>query len=83
MLQSISISEVIIEKMKNSDLGHLAVAYLCYKIATPARYAVTLGGTTLSIKYLVKQGYIKPVPTKEQLIKMCEEKTNFHNKQQK
>lgn len=74
LLQYIHLSETIIEKVKHSDLGHLAVAYLCYKVATPVRYAVTLGGTTVSIKYLVKQGHIKPVPTKEQLIRMYEDK---------
>lgn len=84
LLQSMHISDVIIEKVKNSDLGHLAIAYLCYKVATPVRYAVTLGGTTVSIKYFVKQGYIKPVPTKEELIKMYEEKkTDFQNKEHK
>lgn len=32
-----------------------------------------LGGTTLSIKYLVQWGHIKPMPTKSQLIKMYED----------
>ncbi|KAL5276795.1 FAM210A family protein [Megaselia abdita] len=82
LLQAMHISETIIEKMQNSDLGHLAIAYLCYKVATPVRYAVTLGGTTVSIKYLVKQGHIKPVPTKEQLIKMYEDKkTDLQHKE--
>lgn len=84
LLQCMHISDVIIEKMKHSDLGHLAIAYLCYKVATPVRYAVTLGGTTVSIKYLVKQGHIKPIPTKEELIKIYEEKkTDFQNKEHK
>lgn len=43
LLQTLHISESIIEKLKGSTMGHLAVAYLCYKIATPARYAVTVG----------------------------------------
>lgn len=84
ILQTLHISESIIETVKNSDLGHLAIAYLCYKVATPLRYAVTLGGTTVSIKYLVKQGHIKPVPTKQELIKMYEDKkTDFKNKEHK
>jgi len=37
------LSETIIEKVQGSDMGHYAIAYLCYKVATPIRYAVTLG----------------------------------------
>lgn len=43
MLSYLHISETVINKMEKSNLGHWAVAYLCYKIATPVRYAVTLG----------------------------------------
>lgn len=36
------------------------------QIATPARYTVTLGGTSLSIQYLRKHGYLStPPPVKE------------------
>lgn len=74
LLQSLHVSDVLVEKFQDSNMGHYAIAYLCYKIITPIRYAVTLGGTTVSIKYLVKRGYIKPVPTKLEFIKMYEEK---------
>lgn len=74
LLQYIHISETIIEKVQNSNLGHWAVAYLCYKVATPVRYAVTLGGTTVSIKYLVHHGHIKPIPTKDEFVRMYEDK---------
>ncbi|XP_061397954.1 uncharacterized protein C18orf19 homolog A [Musca vetustissima] len=74
VLQYLHLSETIIEKVQGSSLGHWAVAYLCYKVATPLRYAVTLGGTTVSIKYLVQAGYIKPMPTKAEIIKMYEDK---------
>ncbi|XP_060665116.1 uncharacterized protein C18orf19 homolog A [Drosophila nasuta] len=73
LLQYLHLSETIIEKVQGSDMGHYAIAYLCYKVATPIRYAVTLGGTTVSIKYLVQWGHIKPMPTKNQLIKMYED----------
>ncbi|XP_002009606.4 uncharacterized protein C18orf19 homolog A [Drosophila mojavensis] len=73
VLQYLHLSENIIEKVQGSDMGHYAIAYLCYKVATPVRYALTLGGTTLSIKYLVQWGHIKPMPTKSQLIKMYED----------
>lgn len=48
-------------------MGYVAITYGLYKIATPARYAITLGGTTISIKYLKEWGYIKPMPSKERL----------------
>ncbi|BFG01957.1 uncharacterized protein DMAD_01592 [Drosophila madeirensis] len=74
LLQYVHLSETIIEKVQSSDMGHYAIAYLCYKVATPLRYALTLGGTTVSIKYLVQRGHIKPIPTKNELIKMYEDK---------
>lgn len=43
LLRHINISETIVAKMENSPTGHLAIAYLCYKIATPVRYMVTIG----------------------------------------
>lgn len=55
-------------------MGYVAVSYGLYKVATPLRYTVTLGGTTISIKYLTKYGYIKPVPSKEKLKQMYREK---------
>lgn len=48
-------------------MGYVAITYGLYKIATPARYAITLGGTTISIKYLKEWGYIQPMPSKERL----------------
>ena len=47
------------EKLKNSDVQYYALAYACYKVATPARYTVTVGGTTWSIYYLEKWGMLK------------------------
>lgn len=55
-------------------MGYIAISYALYKIATPLRYTVTLGGTTISIKYLKDWGYIKPVPSKQQLKTMYEVK---------
>lgn len=73
LLESMHFSEGVISKLRDSSLGHAAIAYLCYKIATPLRYTVTLGGTTLSIKYLSQLGYIRPVPTKAQLKQMYDD----------
>lgn len=81
LLETMHVSETVVTKLRDSTLGHAAIAYLCYKIATPVRYTVTLGGTTLSIKYLSKWGYIRPVPTKAQLKQMYDDqKAKFQQK---
>ncbi|XP_058172837.1 uncharacterized protein C18orf19 homolog A [Anopheles ziemanni] len=74
ILESMGVSETLINPVRDSSLGHIAIAYLLYKIATPARYTVTLGGTTVSIKYLEQWGYIKPMPNKAQLVQMYKDK---------
>lgn len=61
-LELINFSDKIVNSMRNSSMGYVAIAYALYKIVTPLRYAVTLGGTTVSIQYLKKWGYIKPLP---------------------
>ncbi|XP_068251178.1 uncharacterized protein C18orf19 homolog A isoform X2 [Palaemon carinicauda] len=71
-LEWMGASEKILSHLRNSNAGYYALAYAMYKIATPARYTVTIGGTTLSINYLKKRGYIKPVPSSEQLKEMYE-----------
>ena len=81
LLETMHVSETVVTKLRDSSLGHAAIAYLCYKIATPLRYTVTLGGTTLSIKYLSQWGYIRPVPTKAQLKQMYDDqKAKFQHK---
>lgn len=74
VLESWHVSEKLINPLRDSSMGYVAVAYACYKIATPARYTVTVGGTTISINYLKKWGYIKPVPSKERMKEIYEEK---------
>lgn len=76
ILESWNVSEKITNTLKGSEMGNIAVSYALYKIFTPLRYTVTLGGTTLSIKYLKEWGYIKPVPTTQQLKNMYELKRN-------
>lgn len=81
ILESMGVSQKLIDPVRDSSLGHIAVGYLLYKIATPARYTVTLGGTTLSIKYLVQWGYIKPMPSKNKLMQMYKDKKeNFQER---
>lgn len=43
LLESMGVSQKLIDPVRDSSLGHIAIAYLLYKIATPARYTVTLG----------------------------------------
>lgn len=42
-LQMLGASEKVIEKLRNSHMGYFALAYAMFKIATPARYTVTIG----------------------------------------
>lgn len=81
LLEHMGVSEKIISPLKGSNAGYLALAYAMYKVATPARYAVTLGGTTVSINYLTRWGYIKPVPSADQLKMMYQDrKEKYRNK---
>ena len=67
LLESLGIGEKIINPLRNSSVGYYALTYALYKVASPARYAVTVGGTTVTINYLTRWGYIKPVPSSEKL----------------
>jgi uncharacterized protein YneR len=55
------------------------VTYFLYKIATPARYFVTLGGTTFAIKQGIKRGLIKPMPSKDALVQIYKDKKDDLN----
>lgn len=59
-LEWCGLSEKIIGPFRNSSLGDVALAYLMYKLATPARYTVTLTGTNFAIQYLRKTGRMQP-----------------------
>lgn len=43
IMESYNVSAKLLDPLRDSSMGHLAVAYILYKIATPARYTVTLG----------------------------------------
>ncbi|CAJ1061477.1 uncharacterized protein C18orf19 homolog A-like [Xyrichtys novacula] len=65
-LEMIGLPESIVGLLRDSSGGYALTAYAMYKIATPARYTVTLGGTSLSVQYLRKHGYLStPPPVKE------------------
>ena len=38
IMQACGVSEAYVEKVSKSEMGYFALAYACYKIATPARY---------------------------------------------
>lgn len=65
-LEMIGLPESVVGLLRDSSSGYALTAYAMYKIATPARYTVTLGGTSLSVQYLRKHGYLStPPPVKE------------------
>lgn len=55
-------------------MGNSIGFFVSTQIATPARYTVTLGGTSLSIQYLRRHGYLStPPPVKEYIQDKMEE----------
>ncbi|CAG5120736.1 unnamed protein product [Candidula unifasciata] len=66
-LENWNFSEKVIAPFRSGGLGDVALAYLLYKLATPARYTVTIGGTNLAIKYLRKEGKIPQVPKEDSI----------------
>ncbi|XP_046906630.1 uncharacterized protein C18orf19 homolog A-like [Hypomesus transpacificus] len=73
-LEYIGFPERLVKLLENSQSGCALTAYAMYKIATPARYTVTLGGTSLSVKYLRQHGYLStPPPVKEYIQDKMEE----------
>ncbi|PZC81147.1 hypothetical protein B5X24_HaOG213248 [Helicoverpa armigera] len=73
VLQTLGVSETIIGPLRDSAAGYFAVALALYKLATPLRYAVTIGGTTLTIRKLKAIGVIKPVPSRERIKEIFQE----------
>jgi len=59
-LEMIGTSQKVLDYMRNSEAGYYALSYACYKIATPFRYTVTVGGTTMAVAKLQNTGYLKP-----------------------
>ncbi|KAM4735027.1 protein FAM210A-like isoform 1-T2 [Anableps anableps] len=81
-LEMIGFPESLVGLLRDSSSGYALTAYAMYKIATPARYAVTLGGTSLSVQYLRKHSYMStPPPVKDYIQdKMEETKERFTEK---
>lgn len=73
-LEMIGLPESLVGLLRDSSSGYALTAYAMYKIATPARYTVTLGGTSLSVQYLRKHGYMStPPPVKDYIQDKMEE----------
>ncbi|XP_042628622.1 uncharacterized protein C18orf19 homolog B-like [Cyprinus carpio] len=65
-LEFIGLPDWMVGILQDSQGAYALTAYAMYKLATPARYTVTLGGTSLSVQYLRKHGYLStPPPVKE------------------
>ncbi|KAM8967617.1 protein FAM210A [Pelodytes ibericus] len=81
-LEFIGLPDAIVNILKNSQGGNALTAYALYKIATPARYTVTLGGTSLSVKYLRRYGYLSTPPLVKDYLqdRMEETKERFSEK---
>ncbi|KAL7874254.1 hypothetical protein SRHO_G00052240 [Serrasalmus rhombeus] len=73
-LEYIGLPDKVVGILRDSQGGYALTAYAMYKLATPARYTVTLGGTSLSVQYLRRHGYFStPPPVKEYLQDKMEE----------
>ncbi|KAM4027339.1 protein FAM210A isoform 1-T3 [Anomaloglossus baeobatrachus] len=81
-LEWVGLPESIVNILKTSESGNVLTAYALYKIATPVRYTVTLGGTSISVKYLRKYGYLSTPPLVKDYIqdKMEETKERLSGK---
>lgn len=66
-LESAGFSEKIINPFRAGGLGDYALAYLMYKLATPARYTVTIAGTNMVIRLLRSRGKIPPKSEEDSL----------------
>ncbi|XP_039310770.1 uncharacterized protein C18orf19 homolog A isoform X2 [Solenopsis invicta] len=66
LLEYMNFSEKYIDLVRNSGAGDWAITYALYKIFTPLRYTVTVGGTTMAIRHLSKLGYVKALSFKLQ-----------------
>lgn len=51
-LESLGISERFMEPIRNSGAGYVALSLACYKVATPLRYAVTLGNIANLFRFI-------------------------------
>lgn len=65
-------TETVIKPFQ-SRAGNLVVMGLLYKLATPARYIVTIVGTQYTVKILRRYGYMDPVPEGDSIRNLMKE----------
>uniref|UniRef100_T1KWA4 DUF1279 domain-containing protein n=1 Tax=Tetranychus urticae TaxID=32264 RepID=T1KWA4_TETUR len=80
-LSDFGVPETIAKALESDKMGTLAIAIVIYKLATPARYAVSIAGTVKAIKILLRRGMIKPVPPKDKLKEIVLKKVYEKSKQ--
>lgn len=73
ILKFIGASEHVIE-VASKPAGHAAVVYLMYKMASPLRYAVTIGGTQMTVRMLRRLGYLPPISDDDRVRSLFREK---------
>jgi hypothetical protein len=56
LLERIGISERLINPLRDSSAGYIALAYALYKIASPVRYTITLG--ILHLLIIIKEFFL-------------------------
>ncbi|XP_014675836.1 PREDICTED: uncharacterized protein C18orf19 homolog A-like [Priapulus caudatus] len=69
LLELIHTPEWVLAPIQKTGAGVIAVMFAMYKVATPARYTVTIFCTTWTITYLRKKGKIKPVKEIRQIVR--------------
>jgi len=74
LLQWIGASENVISPFKTPGVGVAAVTYLMFKLASPVRYTVTIGGTHLIVRYLRSLGYLPPIADNQRIRSLMKEK---------
>lgn len=73
LLQWLGVSDKIVASLSVPGVGHAAIAYLLYKLATPVRYAVTIAGTRLAVNVLRRWGHLPPIPEKNKIRSLVKE----------
>ncbi|XP_066539690.1 uncharacterized protein C18orf19 homolog B [Hoplias malabaricus] len=73
-LEYVGLPDRVVGILRDSQGGYALTAYAMYKLATPARYTVTLGCTSLTVQYMRRHGYFStPPPVKDYLQDKMEE----------
>lgn len=73
ILQNLGVGQVIIDKVSSPSFGHIATAYLLYKLASPLRYMVTIAGTGWVVKYLQRIGKMPATPEENKITSLLKE----------